>query len=376
MQNGYVLVKDKEGQLKYYKDGKFFDLDEVKFSEKIEKEIAVSQPPVPVIPPKPVVNDAVKEEKKLEKVDYELEELKPSDELVKKRESDKLIVETQVQSVVNKLKISFSNPKIKERFITILRTYFRGIRRKKEIEYILGVKKIDGGLELPKEKIRLITNVIDQVQVELDNERRKVVYQAPVEKVAEEKDDLIPIVDKDHRLAPPPPAVKEKKSNAFDKMMSTIEKEAAGQAYSLEDSLKKPVGKKIKRKVKTESKKPKLDKMLDIQPTSRMRGPLEELAYMDLKNFKLLDTDPKKAAEDIHEKIALLADQGFTKKVEGIVAWQQSPVVRLYKEMSVQGIREAMPIKKVIEKRQRENKEVLSLTEFETISDINKRLVY
>ncbi|MBT4722186.1 hypothetical protein HN958_02250 [Candidatus Falkowbacteria bacterium] len=376
MNNGYVLVKDKDGQLKYYKDGKFFDLDEVKFSEKIEKEIAVSQPPVPVVPPKPAVNEAVKEEKKLEKVDFELEELKPSDDLVKKRESDKLIVETQVQAVVNKLKISFSNPKIKERFTTILRTYFRGIRRKKEIEYILGVKKIDGGLELPKEKTRLILNVIDQVQVELDNERRKVVYQAPVKKVVEEKDDLVPIVDKDHRLAPPPPAIKSKKSNAFDKMMSTIEKEAAGQAYSLESSLKKPVTKKIKRKVKTESKKPNLEKMVDIKPTSRMRGPLEELAYMDLKNFKLLDTDPKKAAEDVYEKIALLADQGFPKKVEGITAWQQCPVVRLYKEMSVQGIREAMPIQKVIEKRQRENKEVLSLTEFETISDINKHLTY
>ena len=159
-------------------------------------------------------------------------------------------------------------------------------------------------------------------------------------------------------------------------MMSTIEKEAAGQAYSLESSLKKPVTKKIKRKVKTESKKPNLEKMVDIKPTSRMRGPLEELAYMDLKNFKLLDTDPKKAAEDVYEKIALLADQGFPKKVEGITAWQQCPVVRLYKEMSVQGIREAMPIQKVIEKRQRENKEVLSLTEFETISDINKHLTY
>jgi hypothetical protein len=403
MNNGYVLVKNKDGELKYYKDGKFFDLDEVKFSKRVEAEVndEISKPEKPSPrPSKPVVTPALPEDKKTlpppipekriiperkvvpleipkkEKSDFELEKLEPSHGLVAKRESDKKLIELQVKAVIDKLKISFSNPKMKERFSGLLKTYFRGVRKRKEVEYILSVKKIDGGLELPKEKIRLVINVIHQVQAEFDNERRKIVYEAPVERVVAPEDDLVPIVDHDHRIAPPPPAIKSK-SNAFDKMMNQIEKEAASQAYSLESSIeKKHPAKKIKRETKTESKEPILDKMVDIKPTNRMRGPLEELAYMDLQNFRLLDDDPAEAAKDVLEKIALLADQGFPKKVEGINAWRNCPVVRIYKEMSVDAIREVISIKKLIEKKQRENKDVLTLSEFETIANINKRLVY
>ena len=45
--NDYVLVKDENGQLKYYKDGQFFDLEEIE-AQKKQGETRVTPPVAPL----------------------------------------------------------------------------------------------------------------------------------------------------------------------------------------------------------------------------------------------------------------------------------------------------------------------------------------
>jgi dsDNA-specific endonuclease/ATPase MutS2 len=113
--------------------------------------------------------------------------------------------------------------------------------------------------------------------------------------------------------------------------------------------------------------------MEDVIFQPRIMGPIDELKYMSLINFRRLDKDPFKAAEKIKEKINLLEEE-YSKKVEGIKAWRSSPVNRLYLQMGEASISHKKPIDVIIEERRNEGKEYLNNKEFEAIINLNREL--
>ena len=130
----------------------------------------------------------------------------------------------------------------------------------------------------------------------------------------------------------------------------------------------------VLRKVeKSVEQKPRLD---DIKAKRRTYGPLEELENMDIKGFRMLDGDPKRAGDIILEKIYLLGDQAYVKKVKGVTAWRNSPIFGLYLKMSMQGITDKTSIEQVIQDRQRSNEPTLSISEYEMVSKLNQQISY
>jgi hypothetical protein len=130
----------------------------------------------------------------------------------------------------------------------------------------------------------------------------------------------------------------------------------------------------VLRKVeKSVEQKPKLD---DIKAKRRAYGPLEELENMDISSFRMLDSDPKRAGDIVLEKIYLLEDQSYVKKVQGVTAWRNSPIFGLYLKMSMQGITDKRSIEQVIEDRQRNNEPALSISEYEMVSKLNQQISY
>lgn len=113
-------------------------------------------------------------------------------------------------------------------------------------------------------------------------------------------------------------------------------------------------------------------KMDDIKFEPKIMGPIDELRYMNLINFRRLDDDPLKAAEKIKEKIHILEE--YSKKMEGIKAWRLSPANGLYLKMGEASISKKKPIDVIIKERKSSGKDYLNPQEFEAIIKLNKSL--
>jgi len=116
--------------------------------------------------------------------------------------------------------------------------------------------------------------------------------------------------------------------------------------------------------------------MHDIRPVPKVMGPLEELQFLDLVNFRRLGKTPAEITAKIFSKIKLLEADGYDKMVAGVRAWRQSPVNRLYIKMVQEAIGKGLTIKDYALAVQKENKDYLSLEEIEGILTMNSKLVF
>ena len=434
--NGYVLVKDKDGQMKYYKDGKFFSVAEIQQKVGPTEETASSGPkkvtlkpvltfedrpkaaavqspeplrpvapdpaparpesespvgrqdtsgsvvrvvvpptrvaPTPVVqipvnpapfsrpptPPKPVspapiastpvvrvsVSPTTGSPDPLKS--FDLETLTSDDVGKNRRMADQSLVAARTQEVLEKLKIQFTDEQIKSRFTNVLHTYFRGIRGKSEVEYILTLPRAAGGLELPKEKAEIIVSMLTHHSEATNKERRDIVVKPP------------------ERIIPVP---KEEKTE--------IKKPEFVQPITPVSPPKQMIQPEIVRPTALVQPNPQA-RMGDVQIKNKLVGPIEELTYMTVEDFRRIGKNMEEIVSSLLEKIQLLADESLARKIQGIKAWKQAPVFMLYLGMSMQGILQGKTIEQIIIDKQRNHEECLTLSEFEGISHLNSQLVY
>ena len=115
-------------------------------------------------------------------------------------------------------------------------------------------------------------------------------------------------------------------------------------------------------------------KMDDVKFTPRSMGPIDELGYMDLVSLRRLCKTPAEIMVKIKEKINLLEEDNYAQRLEGIKAWRQSPVNKIYLEMGHESIAQKRPINAIIEDRKTAGRDYLNDQEFEAIADLNKSL--
>lgn len=210
-------------------------------------------------------------------------------------------------------------------------------------------------------------------------------------------------LDLEHELAPPPPAIKpkeeQKKTEEKPKEVKKIEiKKAEDQPRPTikidkepEVKIEKPKGEiEIKKPEKEEAKQDLLKKpmikirkpvqasgkrrMDDVKYVPKVMSPIDELRYMNLVNFRRLNSDPQKAKERILEKINILAEEKYSKRLEGIKAWRQSPLNKLYLQIGQESIAKNSPVEDVMAEMKSEGKDYLTNDEFEAILELNREI--
>lgn len=122
---------------------------------------------------------------------------------------------------------------------------------------------------------------------------------------------------------------------------------------------------------KTESGEIKMD---DVHFTPRVFTPIDELKYMTLKNFRNLNADPVAATEIVKHKLEALAKDDFSWRLEGISAWKQCPVNKMYVDIYHTAMSEGKQIGQVIEAKQKASPEALTSAEFEAIFSFNQEI--
>lgn len=116
--------------------------------------------------------------------------------------------------------------------------------------------------------------------------------------------------------------------------------------------------------------------MHDIRPMPKVMGPIEELQFLDVVNFRRLGTTPAEAVNKIFAKIKLLEKDGYDKMVSGVKAWRQSPTNRLYLRLGQEAVAKGKIFKDVLEERRQAGQECLSQEEVQAIVSLNAKLVF
>lgn len=117
-------------------------------------------------------------------------------------------------------------------------------------------------------------------------------------------------------------------------------------------------------------------KMEDVRARPKVMGPLEELRYLDLVNFRRLGDSPQAITDKIVMKIKLLEKDGYDRMVEGVQSWRQSPVNRIYVRLAQEAVAQGITLRDAVAARQAANKETLSMEEIEAIVAMNSRLMF
>lgn len=122
-----------------------------------------------------------------------------------------------------------------------------------------------------------------------------------------------------------------------------------------------------------QNSKPKIQ---DIKPMPKVMGPIEELQFLDLVNFRRLGVTPAETTAKIFSKIKLLERDGYDRMIAGVKAWRQSPVNRLYLRLGQEAIAKGMTLKDLLAAKQKESQEHLKMEEIEALVSLNSKLVF
>lgn len=117
-------------------------------------------------------------------------------------------------------------------------------------------------------------------------------------------------------------------------------------------------------------------RMEDIKPVAKAMSPIDELAFLDLVNFRRLSDNSDEAVLKIFNKIKLLEKDGYDKMVSGVKAWRQNEVNRLYVKIGQETLLKGLSLKEVIVERQKRNMPFLKVEEINAISKLNGRLSF
>ncbi len=324
-------------------------------------------------------------------------------------------VDEALDRVVTKSHISFADPLVSGKFKQVVKTYLRGTRDKTATLEALSKAAELGGVALSRDAAQRALGVADAELFALkkvsvptkpkipvpedisyakasesksENPFKKITSEADynlesaiAEKIAAkpilEKPKDTPALDLSHEIAPPVPAVVTKKASA---PVRAIVKEAISGTPINKDSLRK-----ASKDVPAAKPKPIINfptspsgkiRMDDIRYTPQVLSPVDELRYMTVKQFRRLNPDPVKAIEKIKEKLELLGKEDYGKKIEGIVAWHESPLSNLYLSLCRRALEEGKPVTDILRDEAQHDAMSLKNEELSAIIALNRDLKF
>ncbi|MBI4093039.1 MAG: hypothetical protein HY420_03905 [Candidatus Kerfeldbacteria bacterium] len=281
------------------------------------------------------------------------------------------IVPEAVQNIINKAGLKFADEHLEQRFASIITSRLKGIRRPAEaVELLTRAIKI-GGLGYDQALADRIINEANAVAERFHD-------RGEVKKIAEEQKLVnappMPLPPKVPEAPPPvyastqPPATSPGLPPPF--RPAIIGAPAAVRINEPPSPVALPP-------LPTAALRPVVSdrpQVSDIRGTSRLVGPVEELHNMTLVDYRRLGQTAVQCVRRVYEKIQRLGLESFSKKAEGIRAWRESEVYRLYLNIGQESLLANKAIRQIVGDRQTAGKPTLSEEEFMLVADLNKKL--
>ncbi|MFH1621329.1 MAG: hypothetical protein ABIB04_04575 [Patescibacteria group bacterium] len=118
--------------------------------------------------------------------------------------------------------------------------------------------------------------------------------------------------------------------------------------------------------------KPRMD---DVKyAPQQLSGPLQELKSLTLSEFRRLAKDPLIAADKIIERINILGQESFEKRLKGIQAWQACPLQAAYMDLVSESFKTGKQVVMLAEEKRKDGKDVPSPAELSAVISLNSKL--
>ncbi len=308
-------------------------------------------------------------------------------------------IEEMIEKVVVEAGLSFEDEGMRKRFKNIVGSRLRDVRDAIETRSMIEEDVAKGGMGLKGKDLARVVELIERTFDEVrgkekkEKDKEKKEYLEKRKTASAKREDLAKaeseILAKRYAsmtgkapddLAPPaaPTAARVSATKVGEADLkaaaSRIDQKKVNQVFSRVK--RQPPPAKAKLSPKTISEQTAKPTVRDIAYAKRLVGPVDELAHLDITSFRRLSADPKEAVLKVKDKIDLLESQSYAKKLEGIRAWQLSPVNQMYVELVREALMTGRPIKKLIEGRKGAREEVLTEEEIKEIMKLNKQLKF
>ena len=298
-------------------------------------------------------------------------------ELVKTESQGKIDADSIVDQIIKDTGLILKEEVLKSRFKNIILSFIRNVRSSTEIVIALKRSSKIGGIGLEQEMIDKIMEILrkedQQAQTVslptkkiIDTEKAQALMKSPVK-------GLLKIETKIRQ-----PLVKKIKKVDTKKEKITEDIEEAIKRFQP----KREEEKILETKPASSIDSPVLNRNL-VQPNKvmvesvsghpRIYGPSDELRSISLIDWRRWGAS-QEAISKIKEKINLLAEDSLVKKAEGIKAWKESEVNKLYLELGEESINKGKSVEETIKERQKEGRKTLSEEEFNAVVELNQNL--
>ncbi len=115
-------------------------------------------------------------------------------------------------------------------------------------------------------------------------------------------------------------------------------------------------------------------KVADVVPGNKLMGPIEQLASMNLADFRRLSPQPEEAVRKIESLLETLEKSDYQERVRGILAWRKSPLQTVYVRMMTESLQNAVAIAEIAARLRAKGDESLGPAEVKALSGLNERL--
>lgn len=279
---------------------------------------------------------------------------------------DKVDLNPVAEEIIALSGIRFASENNRTKVKNIILARLKHVREQAETRDILTRAMAEGGAGLSDSEADVLMSLLSEKMEKIESGQ----YVLPSKS---ELDDIISQSDDAYQFDQPSSA---NLHDNFAENLAQIKPEFTQVPQFKEPEIKsepeEPIIQRPKRPISTDIK----PRVSDVRPMERVRGPIEELKYMSLAELHRIGTNALDNISRIKDKIDALEEESFSKKVEGIKAWRQSPLYNLYLEIGRQSMEQGKSISQVIMERQQLDQETLTVQEFEKISDLNQELRY
>ncbi len=252
-----------------------------------------------------------------------------------------------IADIRERAKLRFDDDVLAKRFETIASSRLKEIRSSREVQELFVRPPKIGGLGLESGLATTLVAALEEAAAQLRDTlpavRPKLVTPAPEAPTPPKVPETIP-------PPPPRPAPVAPVIPPQPKRPMVIRQSAPGP-----------------RPVVSDIRRPEVPK--------RLVGPIEELGQCSLDDFRQWGGgEASSSVRKVYEKIVLLGQESFSRRIEGVRAWRSSPVHSLYLDMSRESLEQGKDIGDIVQTRQSAGQPFLSAAEFHAIVDLNRQL--
>ena len=248
---------------------------------------------------------------------------------------------------------------LQHRLQNLISTRMRGVRNKFQVLDVLKRPEKVGGLNLPDVEAERVANIIDKYFQDFhervtDSEKQKIteVQETQKTKIAERK-----LKDAEEHEAWYQAQVSRTKAGTPKAIFKSVQDQAKQARPGTHSEMQE-----------------KRIQMQDIKPPVMLSGLAEELGNMNLEQFRRLSDNPNQATKQILQKLSTLQQESFESWTEGISAWRNSPMQRMYLTLVAESFTKGRTVTELVEEKKGSNGEMPTAEEIGAIIELNSNI--